>query len=227
MLTKIGARAWLLGLSTLLTCGQPGYAQLSGMPGDGIPDLYYFSQDGLMAETSFGAVSRPAGTMLLDTDFRAFSGLAIAGPDVLSAPSCETCDGAQLPVTNTSGVLYTVGSALGVSQWINGGLSRGFSGVIGAGFVDLTGTVVNAWPPDMPPALVFAKEGLANYGPGLAAADFPPVLSDGVTTWNVRFADDTGTATFTNVTILVPEICTGVMAWAGWLFAICWTCREK
>lgn len=216
-------RKLALVCSAVLLAAGSAFAQESGMPGDGIPDFYYFSMDGLTAATSMGDVSRPAGTLLLDTD--GFDGgvvaMLVGGPNVSVAPGCDLCNNQQLPTSSLSGDTYTVGFAAGSTQWVRTSplSGRGFLGVIGTGYTDNTGAVQNSWPADFPPFLTFTtrKEGLANYGAGLSDQDFSRVFNDGATEalWSVRVASDNGSAMYTNVTVLVPEPTTGLMSIIG------------
>jgi len=206
--------------------------------GDGIPDVYYFQGDGSSVNTSFGTVTRPAGTLLLDTDVNAqgeFSydvvAVLVSGPNVSTpASGCDICDNFRLPTGSptsaiVAGGTYTVGFGGSSTQWVrtNPLSGLGFRGVVGTGWVRSTGTPPNQvvgsaadpqWPadvidPDDPTASVFygiQKQGLANYGPGLTAADFPATFDDSVseTLWSVRFASDDGRNLYANVTIVPP-----------------------
>ena len=178
-------------------------------PGDGVPDFYYFAADGTVA-TSFGDVSRSAGTMLVDTDGFDLVAMFIGGADV-SVTGCFLCDGMNLPATSdTDASTWTVGESNGSTQWIrtNPLQSRGFVGVISEGYVD--GSDMNQdWPDDFAPFLDFpdAGTGLAMYDAGLTEADFPKVFSptESGGSFNVQYAQDTPGEFFTNVTIVVPE----------------------
>ena len=60
-------KALLTRISIVLSC----VALFAGLasaqvPGDNLPDVYYFTEDGLTAETSVGPISRPGGTAIVD-----------------------------------------------------------------------------------------------------------------------------------------------------------------
>jgi hypothetical protein len=213
------------------------------VPGDGVPDLYYFSQDGLMADTSFGMITRPAGVMVLDSDGFDVNAVLIAGADVTTPlvtlgdgnVGCYLCEGMNLPQTSaTSAGTYTVGYGgvvpMGSSQWIRTSplQGSGFIGVVGTGFVGDGGA--QPWPAEFLAFLDYPEDnsGLANYGPGLSDADFPRVFDDGTSeaVWSVRVASGaTGDSLFTNVTVLVPEPGTGLLSFLG-LAALGWIRRR-
>ncbi len=220
-----------LAVASLLLSACVANAQVSGTPGDGIPDFYYFSQDGLFADTTFGQITRPAGTLTVDSDGFDINAMLVGGANVSLPPACDLCEGPpagpgpnNLPESSaTQAGTYTVGYGgvvpTGSSQWIRTSplQGRGFVGVIGTGFVNSSG-VQQPWPSDFPPFLAFPQLGLANYGPGLTDADFPQVFNDGATdaTWSVRVASGaTGAALFTNVTVLVPEPTSGLLSVLG------------
>jgi len=202
-------------------------AQVSGVPGDGIPDFYYFQDDtSPSVQTSFGLIDRPGGTMVVDTDGYDAAAMLIGGKNVSTlALGCDLCDGMNLPQSSaTSAGTYTVGyggvEPNGSSQWIRTAPLQGlaFRGVVGTGFVD-SSNVQQPWPADFPPFLDFPVQGLANYGTGLTSANFPLVFNDGATEalWSVRIAGDTATPIFTNVTVIpgVPEPTAGLFGLAG------------
>lgn len=222
-------------------------AQVSGVPNDGIPDVYYFQGENTI-NTSFGSVTRPAGTLLLDSDKNAsgafifdVTAVLVSGNNV-STPTlgCDICDSDLTPFPEfrlptgsptsspVAGGIQTVGFAGGATQWIRTSplSGKGFRGVVGTGWVRvLSGNdvVVNAWPtnvtndeePDSGVSYGIQRQGLANYGAGLTAANFPATFNDGASEalWSVRVAADTLPAIYTNVTIIpaVPEPTTGVL----------------
>ncbi len=55
-------------------------AQVSGVPGDGIPDVYYWAVDNAPVTTSAGVITRPLGTVLVDTDSVDMVALLIGSP---------------------------------------------------------------------------------------------------------------------------------------------------
>ena len=140
-------------LAAAVTCSVR--AQPSGFPGDGIPDLYFYPYliDSLTFQTSFGPVTRPGGTLLLDTDGRDVVAVLVGGPNVSVAPACDLCDGQELPLSPSTGDTFTVGYAGGSTQWIRTSplVGRGFVGVIGTGYVDQFGVPRHEWPADVPP----------------------------------------------------------------------------
>jgi hypothetical protein len=185
-------------------------AMMSGVataqvPGDGIPDVYYFPTDGEVM-TSQGMISRPAGDLTLDTDGADIVAFFVGGADV-STSGCNLCDGNNLPGTDAlAGTsAWTVGFSAGSVQYIrtNPLSGTGFRGVVGTGFVDGTDTVQD-WPADQPPFLDFSDigVGLANYGPG---ATFDKVFDGGAA--DVQWANDAGGGGFVNVTTVttIPE----------------------
>jgi hypothetical protein len=137
--------------------------------------LYYF-KDSLPIPTSFGTVTRPVGTLLLDSDNVGgnwststsfdIAAVLVGGPDV-SLPNgslgCDICNGYRLPTgsaasTPVAGADITVGFAGGASQWIRTNPLSGTSyrGVVGTGWVRNTtaNTVVGSaaapvWPVDV------------------------------------------------------------------------------
>lgn len=213
-----------IGLVMGLVCAAASFAnaQMSGVPGDNIPDFYYF-QDELAGPvmTSFGLVDRPAGTLLLDADGYDVVAALVGGPNV-SVTGCDLCNNQQLPTSSLSGDTFTVGFAAQSTQWVRTSplSGRGFVGVIGTGYVDNTGATQNSWPADFAPFLTFTtnKQGLANYGAGLTDTDFVKVFNDGATEalWSVRVASDAGSPIFTNVTVVsVPEPTSGLLSVLG------------
>ncbi len=224
MATRIRQMAIVCGIVVVFFVPCAAIAQVSGVPGDGIPDFYYFPSDGLTVPTSFGPVSRPVGTMLMDTDGFDVNAVLIAGLDVTTRSlGCDLCEGMNLPQTSaTSAGTYTVGyggaAPNGSSQWIRTSplQGSGFIGVIGTGFLDGNG-VPQPWPADFPPFLDFPSLGLANYGPGLSGDDFPRIFNDGLSEalWSIRVASGaTGQALFTNVAN-APEPTSGLLSLLG------------
>lgn len=150
-------------------------AQVNGqVTGDGTPDLYYFQGPGdSSVMTSMGLVTRPAGTLLLDSDRDAagsfvydIAAVLVSGPDV-SLPGgntgCDICNGYRLPTGSSTGspvagADITVGFAAGSTQWIRTNPLSGVSyrGVVGTGWVRNTAsnTVIGSaaapvWPTDV------------------------------------------------------------------------------
>lgn len=115
-------------------------ASFAQQPGDGIPDIYCFGFAGTIP-TSAGDVTRPAGTVLVDTDGQDMVALLIEGPNIFDT---TPDDGnwlfgstARLPDPNASPPLFssdwTTGYIAGKSQWVrtNPLDTDGFVGVIG------------------------------------------------------------------------------------------------
>jgi hypothetical protein len=190
---------------------------VSAQPGDGLPDVYYFNMDGQSTMTSFGEVSRPGGTMLVDTDGTAFDMVAIfiGGPNVTPSGSntLDLADGDHLPMSSDcfTASTWTVGFSPvggGSTQWIrtNPLTTDGFKGVIGTGYFTTPGdTQQNHWCADFPPFLDYPTNGLANYGLGLTEDDFLKIFGPGGEgQFSVQIATDDGRSYFTDVTI-VPE----------------------
>ncbi len=176
-------------------------AQMSGVAGDGIPDVYYFAKTGRV-ESSAGPIVRPGGVLTLDTDGVANDIVAIlvGGPNVLA--DCDLCAGVNLPTQSPAHSQWTVGFSGGSSQWIRTSplSGDGFKGVIGTACYDAADQL-QSWPADGG-GLDFPEAGLADYGPGLAAGSFDEVFSDGVDNWSVLLATDAGGQIFTNVTVI-------------------------
>ncbi len=202
MKTLIGAMVFVLAISCHLE---------AQVPGDGIPDLYYFPSDGT-ANTSLGVISRPAGTLTVDTDGTDMIAVLISGPDVSQPPAqpggvgCDLCDNGFLPCLNCPPFFtatWAVGFAARATQWIRtaplSGL--GYQGVIGD---------------DPNPNGFFPEFGLANYGPGLGGSAFPPIFDDGTgQLFSAIMASDNGDVFYLN--FVVPEPASGVTA----MFALC------
>jgi hypothetical protein len=197
-------------------CTATSYSQtgrISGIPGDGIPDFYYFSEEATILMSS-GLVSRPAGFMVVDTDGTDIVGVLIGGPDVSenTFPGCALCDGMNLPgidyLANVSS--WTVGyTSAGRTEWIrtNPLQGRGFVGVIGEQWIDGDGTAFPWSDCGAPPFLDCLEPGqpLAYYPANLTANDFNNTLSDSNgLLWEVGYGGDMDGLKLTNVT-LVPE----------------------
>lgn len=190
-------------ISMVLTC----VALLAGMasaqvPGDGLPDVYYFPFDGLTAMTSIGPLSRPGGTLTVDTDGTDMVAILIGGPDAVSGvvddgsylygDTAFLPDSAAGPPLNASS--WTAGFIGNRSSWLRTHPldTEGFVGVVGE------------HPED--PFSIFPNVGLADYGPGLVQDDFIANLDDGAGgLWEVQTSTNGGSNFFTNVTVLVPE----------------------
>ncbi len=175
-----------------------------GISGDGIPDVYYFANSGSVL-TSMGTISRPAGTLVLDTDGIDMVALLVGGPNV-SLAGCLLCDDEDLPgidiVANVG--TYTVGFANGATQWVRTAplQALGFRGVVGTGYID-GGGATQSWP-----AVDFPQDGLADYGGGLMDSDFVKVFDDGAGTFrSVRWATDAGATGVTDVSVVVGASC--------------------
>jgi hypothetical protein len=215
-----------LVLGCIMFAAMAANGQVSGVPGDGIPDLYYFQTDGLMAMTSLGPISRPGGSMVLDADGYDTVAVLIAGKDVSTdVLGCDLCDGMNLPQDSaTSAGTFTVGyggvAPNGSSQWIRTAplQGTGFRGVVGTGFID-SGDAQQPWPADFPPFLDYPDLGLANYGTGLTDADFPLFFDDGTSNalWSVRVAANANPPIYTNVTVIpgIPEPSAGLLGMVG------------
>ena len=213
------------------------------MPGDGVPDLYYFSQDGLTVDTSFGMVSRPAGVMLLDSDGFDINAVLIGGPDV-STPlvslgdgnvGCYLCEGMNLPQTSaTSAGTYTVGYGgvvpTGSTQWIRTSplQGSGFIGVVGTGFIGMVACSLGP-PTSLRSWIIRNRIRFGQLRPLVCRTlTFPRSLNAprAAHFWSVRVASGaTGDSLFTNVTVLVPEPGTGLLSFLG-LAALGWIRRR-
>lgn len=167
--------------------------QVSGVPGDGVPDLYYFTADGLTAITSVGPITRPLGTVLMDTDGTDMVAVLIGGPDGVhelgAGPSNSSLPDPNAPPFFASS--WTNGFIADKEQFIrtNPLTGDGFRGVIGE-YTDQFG--------------IFPDLGLANYGAG---AQFIKNVDDGTgTMWEVQYATNASGVFFTNVTpVVIPE----------------------
>lgn len=188
MFSKSGSGLWFVGLA-LFTSTAVG--QVSGIPGDQVPDFYYFATDAKV-ETSVGPVSRPAGTLLMDTDGTDAIAMLIGGPDATT--NCELCEMPNLPDPNPPffASSWAAGFINGSTQFIRTAPIQGvgFEGVIGE-YEDPFG--------------IFPDFGITNYGPGLTANDFDSVfIDDNGEFWEVIYGRDVGPNLFTNVTV-IPE----------------------
>ena len=94
------------GLLVLLVLATPLAAQvtagLSGLPGDGIPDIYFAPSNGLL---------------VLDTDGRDFNSLLVADSAAHFFNGCLLCDGDSLLGPNGDHI-YTVGNIGQSTQWV-------------------------------------------------------------------------------------------------------------
>lgn len=175
-----------------------GHSQESGVPGDGILDAYYFPSDGHIL-TSQGMITRPAGTLTVDTDGSDMIAILIGGQDVSAEPLCDLCNNGAIFDPNAIGFplsSWVVGYVNESSQWIRISPldAQGFDGVLGETFV-----------PNPDPNNSYPAFGLADYGAGLGEDDFPKVFADGDgRNWNVVYAGNNNGTWYTNVTV-VPE----------------------
>ena len=90
------------------------HAQVSGVPGDGVPDLYYFAE----ASEAPNGESRPAGRMLLDTDGSNFVALLLSDRDEHFFTGCILCDGGNINAPPPPGHFYAAGNINDSTQWI-------------------------------------------------------------------------------------------------------------
>jgi hypothetical protein len=198
---------------TLLLVANLGRAQelsgISGMPGDSIPDIYYFAHAGTV-QTTFGSITRLAGTLTIDIDLQPdgllITEIAIGGADVSAvALGCDLCDGSLLPF-GSSVTEWVASYENGATAWRSvadgSGLIRGFAGVIGTGYFGNDFQQVHDWPSSDN----FPSFGLADYGIG---QNFTDLFTDSNgDNWQAKLATIESTilpdVIFTNVT-LVPE----------------------
>ena len=160
----------------------------SGIPGDGIPDLYYFRDDGLTAPNG---QTRDAGTLTLDTDGADFAALLVSDVEAHFFNGCILCDGGSGPCNTPSNChFFTAGNIHGSSQWIR---THPLSGPGPIGIFDL-------------------GLGLA----GLDSSYFQEVFDDQLAEdlWSFRFSTDSSGQFFSNVTI-VPEPSAMLLCVAG------------
>lgn len=113
---------------------------LAQFPGDGLPDVYAVVEGGETFNTSVGFITRPIGTLIVDTDGNDMVALLIEGPDVTSPPDDGNWlagSSAFLPDKNAGAPLFasnwTIGYIQGLNQYIrtNPLDTDGFIGVIG------------------------------------------------------------------------------------------------
>jgi hypothetical protein len=163
----------------------------SGVPGDGVPDFYYFPSDGLTAQTSLGPITRRAGVMTVDTDGVGFAATLVGGP----LPTCLLCDGEQLPSPDGSASTWSTGFVASGLQFIRTSplSGPGFQGVVGTGFLDSDG-VAQPWPADVLPFANYPEEGIVEFAPGMSMDEF------GLVSWGGGMGG--GGTTFVTV---VPE----------------------
>jgi hypothetical protein len=189
---SITVAAWLLLASV-------AWSQISGFPGDGIPDIYY-SQFGGTVQTSIGPISLPAGWLTVDTDgsdmvtilIGGALDVATVGPTDGVTPGCDLCNNGSLPDPNNPPFNFsswTTGFINGSNQWVRTAplTTTGYQGVIGQ---------------DPDPFDIFPDTGLAFYG---SNPQFDAVFDDGSgQLWEVVFATfDSGTI-YTNVSGFFP-----------------------
>ena len=180
---------------------------MSGVPGDGIPDIYFnwLDSGNLSFQSSLGRIDLSSGTLVLDTDGADIVAFFIGGENLI--PNCEFCDGMNLPGADAlaGASTWTSGYLGGTSQWIrtNPLVNRGFIGVIGAGFIDGSGTE-QPWPQDLPPVLDFPSEGsgIANSTTFCTEQTFQDDDGD---RWDVFLATDSSGNYYTNVTGFAPS----------------------
>lgn len=101
----------LVGLSvvTSLSWGQITVGE-SGVPGDGIPDIYYFAT-ATTIETSLGPMTRDAGYVVLDTEKTTeFLGLVVSDVNSYFLDGCILCGNDIIPDPPHPGHVYNVGS---------------------------------------------------------------------------------------------------------------------
>lgn len=95
-----------------------GPACAQGVSGDGIPDVYYWVDDGAVAPN--GEV-RTAGYLQVDTDGNQFDGVLVGSPTDFSEPGvCLLCDGGPICCIFPGGSpwFYTVGYYQGYTLWL-------------------------------------------------------------------------------------------------------------
>lgn len=116
------------------------------MPGDGIPDVYVVVAGAETFDTSVGVITRPVGTVVVDTDGNGMEIIFIEGPDVVTvAPNNGNyLTGATtfLPDPNAPPPFFasnwTSGYISGLNQYVrtNPLNTEGFIGVVGKHDVD-------------------------------------------------------------------------------------------
>ena len=180
-------------------------AAVSGSPGDGIPDVYYFARDGSV-ETSQGLITRSAGVMTIDTDGTDMVAVGVGGPDALKT----TPDNGAYMIGSTAALpdphagpplfasLWSTNFADGATHWRRTSPTNtdGFRGVICEPTPPSNCIGFALWP----------LSGLGNYGPDKTASDFSPLFEDPVSgaLFNVRYETHASGTYLTKVTI-VPE----------------------
>ena len=169
------------------------------VPGDFVPDVYYFNGNGVPCNTSLGLLNRPAGTVIVDADGTDMVAVIIGGADVISG---QVDDGSYLvgataflpgpmapaPLMASS---WSAGANPNGNQWIrtNPLDTEGFTGVIGE------------TPDD--PFSIFPNVGLADFGLGFP---FEATLDDGSGgMWEVTTSTNGGDSFFTNVSGCIPD----------------------
>ncbi|MEM8681413.1 MAG: PEP-CTERM sorting domain-containing protein [Planctomycetota bacterium] len=208
---------WILSLLLGCLCASFSSAQVgevSGVPGDGIPDFYYFAEETTVMMSS-GPVRREAGHLVVDTDGTDVVAMLVGGPDVTL--SCGLCSGNVLPgidyLANVSN--WVVGySPNGRTEWLrtNPLTGRGFIGVLGEEWIDGDGNAQpwsgGGFPPFVPGIEIGAP--LGYYDSGLTPLDFTNTFEDpNGRSWEVGYGGDTTGLLLTNVTV-VPEPSTPV-----------------
>jgi hypothetical protein len=130
------------------------------VPGDGILDIYYFPDDDLTVDTTEGLISRPAGTLTVDTDGTDMVTLLFEGPEAIECvPGLHLCADGRLPLQGGTPSEWTIGFINGAWQLVqthplNG---PGFTGVIGE-YED--------------PFNIYPDDGVASFAAGLGSDDF-------------------------------------------------------
>ena len=101
-LQRISLVAVLVSVSAAASFGQVT-AGPSGVPGDDIPDVYYFQETGLLQ---------------VDTDGQDFVALLVSDTSATFFDNCILCDGGGIDFPPPPGHFYTVGNINDASQWI-------------------------------------------------------------------------------------------------------------
>ena len=173
----ISKKVALIAITLLAVGVSAATAQTSGMPGDGIPDVYYYMMDG----TAPNGVFREAGYLVLDTDGADFAALLVADSAAHFFNGCILCDGDGINFPPPPGHFYTVGNINDSTQW------------------------VRTFPLNGPgPGGVFD---LARGPGGLPQSYFDEIFQDpaGGGNWSFRYSTDSSGQFFSNVTKVVPE----------------------
>ena len=219
-------------MSVAVVEGQMVVAFESGVPGDGVPDVYYNPSGVRRVPTSVGVLEVAPGMLLFDTDDWTIDELLVGGPDV-STSGCSLCDGGNLPgamADLSDASTWSVSYAAGTMEWVRQSplTGNGFRGVAAFEWLDET-SALQSWPADLPPILDFpdAGTGLADYGLGLNGVDFTRVFDQQGGLWNVQWmgtpgrylppggADATGGFTLVTITIVPEPSCSGWMGMVG------------